>query len=68
MLRSARRNLLLALLLDDSLILIMRTDPNPDEVRSILDCQRPVMRPALTDHSLPTFFKSGRIKDAAVNR
>jgi len=27
----------LALLLDDALILIMRTDPNPDEIRSIFD-------------------------------
>jgi hypothetical protein len=58
MLRSARRNLLLALLLDDSLILIMRTDPNPDEVRSILDCQRPVMRPSPHGPQLADLFEA----------
>jgi hypothetical protein len=35
----------LALLLNKSLILIVRPDPNPDEIRAILDSQRSMMRP-----------------------
>jgi hypothetical protein len=35
----------LALLLDTPLILIMMSNPNPDEICPILNGQRPVMRP-----------------------
>ena len=34
----------LALLLDASLVLIMRSDPNPNEICPVLNGQRPVMR------------------------
>jgi hypothetical protein len=44
-------------MLDESLILIMRTDPNPDEIRPILDCQRPVMRPNPHGPQLANFFE-----------
>jgi hypothetical protein len=47
----------LALLFDESLILIMRTDPNPDEIRSILDCKRPVMRSGSHGPKLADLFK-----------
>ena len=46
---------MVALLLDDSLVLIMRTDPNPDEIHYVFDCQCPVIRPSPHDQSLPTF-------------
>jgi hypothetical protein len=34
----------LALLFDESLILIVGTDPNPDEIHPVLDRKRPIMR------------------------
>jgi hypothetical protein len=44
-------------LLDESFILIMRTDPNPDEIGSILNCQRPVMRPHPDGPELANLFE-----------
>jgi hypothetical protein len=34
----------LVLLLDESFVLVMRTDPNPDEIHAVLYCQCPMMR------------------------
>jgi hypothetical protein len=48
---------LLGLLFDESLILVMRTDPHPDELYPILDCQRPVMRPSSDGPKLADFFE-----------
>ena len=48
---------MLALLLDDSLVLIMRTDPNPDKIHSVLDCQCLVMRPSPDGPKLANLFK-----------
>jgi hypothetical protein len=47
----------LALLLDESLILIMRADPNPGKIRPVLDCQRPVIRPSPHGPKLADLFE-----------
>jgi hypothetical protein len=47
----------LALLFDQSLILIMRTDPNPNEILSVLDCKRPVMSPGSRGPKLSDLFE-----------
>jgi hypothetical protein len=47
----------LALLFDDSLVLIMRADPYPDEILPVLNRQRSVVGPSSHGPKLANLFK-----------
>ena len=47
----------LALLLNESLILIVWPDPDPDKIRAIFDCQRSMMRPCPYGPKFANFFE-----------
>ena len=57
LLQALRDNTKSALLLDKSLIFVVRTDPDPDEIRVILDGQRSVMRTSPDRPELANFFE-----------